>query len=143
MKKIITIAAVAALTVSSMASAQSFSEAFDAARALQGANGTFEWNGKKYSTQTIEEALASKPANAENAQALFDAAKAKYKESQEAGFAWRDTSKYLKESKEAIAAGEFQKAMDLAARAHYQARKGVEQAAYAEKHWIDAVPPLN
>ena len=143
MKKIITIAAVAALTASSLASAESFQSAWEKARALQGANGTFEWNGKTFNTMTVEESLASKPANAENAQALFDAAKAKYKESQEVGFAWRDTKKYLKEAKAAIAAGEFQKAMDFAARAHYQARQGVEQAAYADKHWIDAVPPLN
>ena len=143
MKKIATIAAVVAFTASTLASAETFKEAFEAARAAQGAEATFEWNGKQYSTQTIEESLAAKPANAANAQALFDAAKAKYKESQELGFAWRDTSKYLKSAKAAMADGEFQKAMDFAARAHYQARQGVEQAAHAEKHWIDAVPPLN
>ena len=34
---------------------QSFGEAFAAARAEQGAGGTFEWNGKSYSTNTAED----------------------------------------------------------------------------------------
>jgi len=143
MKKIVTIAAVAALTASSLTMAQSFEEAFNMNRAMYGAGATFEWEGKSYNTSYIEEELASKPANKENAEALIAAAEAKYKEAQEVGFAWRDNSKYLKEAQDALAAGEFQKAMDLAARSHLQSRRGVEQAAYAEQNWILAVPPLN
>ena len=143
MKKIATIAAVAALTTSSLVMAESFQQAFDKNRAMHGAGATFEWEGKSYNTNHVEEELASKPANMENAQALFDAAKAKYKEVQEAGFAWRDNVVYLKEAKAALEAGEYQKAMDLAARSHLQSRKGLEQAEYAETAWIMAVPPLN
>ncbi|HSG03853.1 MAG TPA: hypothetical protein VLA39_09020 [Marinobacterium sp.] len=143
MKKIAMIAAVAALSASSLTMAQSFQEAFDMNRAMYGAGATFEWNGATYNTNYIEEELASKPANQANAEALIAAAEAKYKEVQETGFAWRDNSKYLKEAQEALAAGEFQKAMDLAARSHLQSRRGVEQAAYAEQNWILAVPPLN
>lgn len=143
MKKIATIAAVAALTVSSLTMAQSFQEAFDMNRAMYGAGATFEWNGKSYNTNYIEEELASKPANQANAQALFDAAKAKLAEVREAGFAWRDNVKYLKQAKEALEAGEYQKSMDLAARSHLQSRIGLEQAETAKNEWILAVPPLN
>jgi len=143
MKKIITIAAVAALTASSIASAQSFEEAYNTARAQQGANGTFEWNGKKYNTLREEEVMAAKPATQANADALIAAAKAKHKEAREAGFAWRDTTKRIKEAMALAKEGKFQEAMDLAARAHYQARMGLVQRDYSEKHWIDAVPPLN
>lgn len=143
MKKIAMIAALAALSVSSLTMAQSFEDAFNMNRAMYGAGATFEWNGAQYSTSSIEEELSSKPANKANAEALIAAAEAKYKEAQEVGFAWRDNSKYLKEAQDALAAGEFQKAMDSAARSHLQSRRGVEQAAYAEAHWIDAVPPLN
>jgi len=143
MKKIATIAAVAALSLSSLTMAQSFQEAFDMNRAMYGAGATFEWNGKKYNTNYIEEELSAKPANQANAQALFDAAKAKLEEVREAGFAWRDNVKYLKEAKAALEAGEYQKAMDLAARSHLQSRIGLEQAEYAETAWILAVPPLN
>lgn len=143
MKKIATIAAVAALTASSLTMAQSFQEAFDMNRAMYGAGATFEWNGKSYNTNYIEEELASKPANQANAQALFDAAKAKLAEVRETGFAWRDNAKYLKQAKEALEAGEYQKAMDLAARSHLQSRMGLEQAETAKNEWILAVPPLN
>ena len=143
MKKIATIAAVAALTASSLTMAQSFQEAFDMNRAMYGAGATFEWNGKNYNTNYIEEELASKPATQANAQALVDAATAKLEEVRETGFAWRDNSKYLKQAQEALAAGEFQKAMDLAARSHLQSRIGLEQAETAKNEWILAVPPLN
>lgn len=143
MKKIATIAAVAALTASSLTMAQSFQEAFDMNRAMYGAGATFEWNGKSYNTNYIEEELASKPATQANAQALVDAASAKLEEVRETGFAWRDNSKYLKQAQEALAAGEFQKAMDLAARSHLQSRMGLEQAETAKNEWILAVPPLN
>ena len=143
MKKIATIAAVAALTASSLTMAQSFQEAFDMNRAMYGAGATFEWNGKSYNTNYIEEELASKPANQANAQALFDAAKAKLAEVREAGFAWRDNVKYLKQAKEALEAGEYQKSMDLASRSHLQSRIGLEQAETAKNEWILAVPPLN
>ena len=143
MKKIATIAAVAALTASSLTMAQSFQEAFDMNRAMYGAGATFEWNGKSYNTNYIEEELASKPANQANAQALFDAAKAKLAEVREAGFAWRDNVKYLKQAKEALEAGEYRKSMDLAARSHLQSRIGLEQAETAKNEWILAVPPLN
>ena len=139
MKKIAMIAAVAALTTSTLASAESFQKAFDTARAQQGANGTFEWNGKKYNTLREEEVMAMKPANKANAEALIAAAEAKHKEAQEAGFAWRDTKKRIGEAQAALEAGKFQEAMDVAARAHYQARMGLVQRDYAEKHWIDAV----
>ena len=142
MKKISLIVAAAAMSLSSLTLAQSFKEAFDMNRAMYGAGHTFEWNGKMFSTNHIEDALAAKPANKTNAEMLLSAAQAKYKESQEVGFAWRDTSVYIKEAESALAAGEFQKSMDFSARAHLQARRGVEQFEYAEKHWIDAVPPL-
>lgn len=143
MKKITMIAAVAALSASSLTMAQSFEDAFHANRALLGAGATFEWNGKNYNTSYMEEELASKPANKDNAEALIAAAEAKYKEVQEAGFAWRDNIVYLTDAKAALEAGEYQKAMDLAARSHLQSRKGLDQAAYGETHWINAVPPLN
>jgi DNA polymerase III delta subunit len=143
MKKISLTAAALAVTLAGSAFAETFDEAFERNRAMYGAGHTFTFDGKEYVTNYIEDELKAKPANAENAAALIDAAKAKYAESQELGFAWRDTSKYIKQAEEAAGAGEFQKAMDLAARAHYQARRGVEQAAYAEQNWIKAVPPLN
>lgn len=143
MKKIIMIAAAAAMSLSSLTLAQSFQKTFDMNRAMYGAGHTFEWDGKTFNTNHLEEELAAKPANKANAEMLLDAARSKYKESQEVGFAWRDTSVYIKEAESALAAGEFQKSMDFSARAHLQARRGVEQFEYAEKHWIDAVPPLN
>lgn len=143
MKNFTLSAALIALIASPLAAAETFDEAFLKYRAMYGSNHSFEWNGETYSTMTMEEELAAKPATKGNAKALLDAAKLKQREAQEVGFAWRDPSKYIAQAEEAMAAGEFQKSMDLSARAHYQARMGVAQAAYAEQNWIKAVPPLN
>lgn len=143
MKKITLIAAIAAISASSVTLAESFEEAYLKNRAMYGAGHVFEWNGKQYSTDREEEVMAAKPATKENAMALLDAAKAKHAESQQAGFAWRDTGARLKEAEDALTAGDFQKSMDVSARAHYQARMALVQRDYAETHWIDAVPPLN
>ena len=143
MKKITLIAALAAATMTTAATAQSFMEAYEQNRARYGAGHTFEWEGKQYSTDREEDQLVAQPATKENAQALIDAAKAKHEEAREVGFPWRDTMKRIGEAEAALAAGEFQKAMDIAGRAHYQARMGVAQSEYAKDHWILAVPPLN
>ena len=66
--------------------------------------------------------------------------KAKNKEVAELGFEWKLTGDILKKADQALADGEFQTAMDLAAQAKYHARIGIAQYHYAQKNWHLSVP---
>lgn len=139
MKKIITVAA-GIMLASSFASAQSFQSAFESNRAMYGKNHVFEWNGNQYTTQHEEEAEAAVTANRKNALDLITKAKAKNKEAAELGFEWKLTRDIIADAEQAVEAGEYRKALDLAAQAKYHARMGIAQHAYAEKHWHLSVP---
>ena len=139
MKKIITIAAVLALAPT-FASADSFQEAFESNRAMYGKNHTFEWNGKNFSTNHEEEVEASVAATKENALDLIAKAKAKNKEAAKLGFEWKLTGGILKDAQKAADAGEYRKALDLAAQAKYHSRMGIQQHAYAQSNWHLSVP---
>ena len=139
MKKVLIIAAALALTPG-LAAAESFQDAFESNRAMYGKDHLFEWNGGKYSTNHEEELEArAKPTKA-NAMALLDKAKAKNKEVAELGFEGKLTGDILKKADQALADGEFQTAMDLAAQAKYHARIGIAQYHYAQKNWHLSVP---
>jgi len=139
MKKMMVIAAALALTPV-MASAETFQEAFESNRAMYGKNHNFQWNGKTYSTNHEEEVEAAVDATKANALDLIAKAKAKNKEVAELGFEWKLTGGILKDAEKAVEAGDFRKALDLAAQAKYHARIGIQQHAYAEKHWHLSVP---
>jgi hypothetical protein len=140
MKKAL-IATVAALTlVPTFASAESFNDAFLKARAENGKGYVFEWNGNKYVALHEEEAEANVAATADNAQKMIDKAKAKNKEVAALGFEWKLTGDIIKSAEQALADGEFRKALDLAAQAKYHARIGIEQHSYAQSNWHLSVP---
>lgn len=133
--------AIAALTlVPTFASAESFDEAFLKARAMYGKGHTFEWQGKQYAALHEEEVEADVAATAENAQMLIDKAKAKNKEVAALGFEWKLTGDIIKEAEQALADGEYRKALDLAAQAKYHARIGIQQHHYAQSNWHLSVP---
>lgn len=138
MKKVITIAAL--VLAPTFASAESFQEAFEMNRAMYGSGHVFEWNGNKYDTTHEEEVEASVKATKANALDLIGKAKAKNKEVAALGFEWKLTGGIIKKAEKASEAGDFRKALDLAAQAKYHARIGIQQHAYAQIHWQLSVP---
>lgn len=139
MKKVITIAATLVLAPGFVV-AESFQDVFEMNRAMYGKNHTFEWNGKQYSTNHEEEVEAAVAATKENALYLISKAKAKNKEVAELGFEWKLTGGILNAAEKAVEAGDYRKALNLAAQAKYHARMGIQQHAYTEKSWYLAVP---
>ncbi len=139
MKKVIAITAALALAPT-FAAAESFQEAFEMNRAMHGKNHVFEWNGNKYNTNHEEEVEAAVKATKANALDLIAKAKAKNKEAAEVGFEWKLTGGIIKDAEKAVEAGEYRKALDLAAQAKYHSRMGIQQHAYAQKHWHLSVP---
>lgn len=139
MKKVMTIAATLVLAPGFVA-AESFQDVFEMNRAMYGKNHTFEWNGKLFSTNHEEEVEAAVAATKENALDLIAKAKAKNKEVAELGFEWKLTGGILKAAEKAVEAGEYRKALNLAAQAKYHARMGIQQHAYTEKSWYLSVP---
>lgn len=139
MKKSLIIAAALALAPT-FAAAESFQEAFEMNRAMYGADHTFSWNGKQYSTTHEEEMEARVKPTKANAEALIMKAEAKNKEVAELGFEWKLTRGIIKDAKAAVTEGEYQKALDLAAQAKYHARIGIAQYHYAQKNWHLSVP---
>lgn len=138
MKKTLIIAALA--LAPGLAAAESFQQAFENNRAMYGKDHVFEWNGANYHTNHEEEMEARVKPTKANAEDLLAKAKAKNKEVAELGFEWKLTRGILKDAKAAIKAGEYQKALDLAAQAKYHARIGIQQYHYAQKSWHLSVP---
>jgi tetratricopeptide (TPR) repeat protein len=66
------------------------------------------------------------------AQAMIEAAEAARAKAAEVGGEWRDVGEMLKEAQSLMKAGEFDKAIELAATAKFQSERGYEQA-MAEK----------
>jgi hypothetical protein len=66
------------------------------------------------------------------AQAMIEAAEAARAKAAEVGGEWRDVGEMLKEAQSLMKAGEFDKAIQLAATAKFQSERGYEQA-MAEK----------
>jgi hypothetical protein len=132
---------VAALVLgSSTVAAQSFEDAFNAERALYGNGHTFTFEGKDYTTDHPEELEAAADATEANAKALIASAKAKRKEVIAIGYDWTLTKGILKSADKALKAGDFQKAMNLAAQAKYHARMGIAQYHSSAQQWIAIVP---
>lgn len=138
MRKLLALTAVVLLPTTALA--ESFDQAFNMNRAMYGKNHTFTWNGKSYSTNHQEEVEASVEATQANAAALVEKAKAKNAEAGAVGFEWKLTKGLIKEAEAALADGEYQKAMNLAAQAKYHARIGIQQHEYAESNWHLSIP---
>ncbi len=139
MKKALIFAAALTL-VPTFVAAESFEEAYLKARAMHGQGAVFEWKGNQYAAIHEEEAEADVAATAENAQMMIDKAKAKNKEVAELGFEWKLTRGIIKDAEAALTAGEYRKALDLAAQAKYHARMGIKQYHYAQSNWQLSVP---
>ena len=139
MKKYLPLVAALVLSSGSVA-AQSFEDVFNSQRALFGNNHTFTFEGSEYVTVHPEEVEAAAEATAANAAALIASAKAKRSEVKAVDFDWTLTSGILKSADKAFKAGDFQKAMNLAARAKYHARMGIAQFHRSQTEWVEAVP---
>ncbi|MDB4002832.1 hypothetical protein OAD42_01100 [Oceanospirillaceae bacterium] len=136
-----TISLVAALMmVSGSVAAQTFDEAFNAQRGMNGKGHSFTFEGKSYTTDHPEEVAAAAPANAANAKQLLADAKAQYAKALEVDFGWTLTKGLLSSANKALDAGEFRKSMELSARAQYHSRMGVAQYHQSQQEWLMAVP---
>lgn len=120
--------------------AASFEQVFNEQRALYGKGHEFSYGGKIHTTFHPEEIEAMAEPNAANARALIDGAEALRVESAAVGYEWRGPAIYIRQAREALAAGRYQSAMELAARAKYQARMSLKQYRNAEANWQRAVP---
>lgn len=140
MKKTLIAATVVLTLLPGLAAAQSFEEAFEKHRAMYGKGHAFEWQGKQYLTYHEEEVEADVEATAENARSLIDKARAKNKEVAALGFEWKLTGDIIKDAEQALADGDYRKALDLAAQAKYHARIGIRQHEYAQSNWHLSVP---
>jgi hypothetical protein len=125
---------------SSIVAAQSFDDVFNAQRAMYGKGHTFTFAGKRYTTDHPEELEAAAEATAENAKALITSAKALHAQARALGFGWTLTKGIIKSANQAFKAGDFHKAMHLAAQAKYHGRMGIVQYHRSQKEWIKAVP---
>ena len=125
---------------SSIVAAQNFDDVFNAQRAMYGKGHTFTFAGKQYTTEHPEELEAAAEATAENAKALIASAKAQHAQARALGFGWSLTKGIIKSADRALKAGNFRKAMQLAAQAKYHARMGIVQHHRSQKEWIKAVP---
>ncbi|MBV0933574.1 hypothetical protein [Marinobacterium weihaiense] len=133
------LAAALALTAT-LAQAQTFEQVFNEQRALYGKGHEFTFEGQTYTTLHPEELEAMAEPNRANAQALIDSADALRAQSAEVGNEWRDPARYIKQARAALAQEQFQQAMNLAARAKYQARVSLQQYEHSRATWHNAVP---
>ncbi len=138
MKKGLIIAALA--FAPTLVAAETLQEAFEENRAMYGKGHSFTWQGKKYTTDHPEEVEASAKPTKANAEALLASAVAKNKEVAKLGFEWKLTGGILKDAQKALDAGDYQKAMNMAAQAKYHARIGIQQHEYAQQNWHLSVP---
>lgn len=122
------------------AQAETFEQVFNQQRALHGKGHTFTFEGKSYKTDHPEEVAAMAEPTRANAEQLITSAEALRVQSAEVGYEWRDPARYIKQAEVALAEGRFQQAMDLAARAKYQARMSLEQYKTVQASWQHAVP---
>ncbi|GAA0687418.1 hypothetical protein GCM10009104_11880 [Marinobacterium maritimum] len=120
--------------------AESFEQVFDQQRALYGKGHEFTYEGKTYTTDHPEEVEAMAEPSQANAEALIASAEALRVKSAEVGYEWRDPARYIEQARAAVAEGQYQQAMNLAARAKYQARMSIAQYEDAEANWQRAVP---
>lgn len=120
--------------------AETFEQVFDQQRALYGKGREFSFEGKTYTTLHPEEVEAMVEPTRGNAERLIASAEALRRHSAELGYEWRDPGRYIRQAESALVDGEYQKAMDLAARAKYQVRMSIAQYEHVQAHWQDAVP---
>ncbi len=78
-------------------------------------------------------------AGAADADAAIAAAEAARKSAAEAKYEWNTTAPLIEEAKAAAAAGDFDKAVDLAAKAKFQGDAAVAQAKHENEAWKGAV----
>jgi len=71
---------------------------------------------------------------------LVEQAEAARKEADALGFEWRDTSKLIKASKEALDKGQKEESDKLASQALFQAKAAIAQARSTEKNWKMMIP---
>ena len=140
MKKAAWMLAVALALPTGLVQAETFEEVFNQQRALYGKGHEFTFEGKTYKTFHPEEVEAMAEPNQANAEALIKGAKALQAESAAVGYEWRDVSRYIQQAEAAVGEQQFQRAMDLAARAKYQARMSIAQHKEVEASWYRAVP---
>ncbi|MBR9827288.1 MAG: hypothetical protein GYB41_01330 [Oceanospirillales bacterium] len=122
------------------AQAETFEQVFNQQRALHGKGHEFTWQGETYKTFHAEELEAMAEPTQANAVALIESADALRLQSAAVGYEWRDPARYIKQAQAALAEGRFQHAMDLAARAKYQARLSLAQQKQVDASWYRAVP---
>lgn len=120
--------------------AETFEQVFNQQRALYGKGHEFTFEGKTHKTFHPEEVEAMAEPNKANAEALIKGASELRAESAAVGYEWRDVGKYIEQAEAALSKGQFQQAMDLAARAKYQARMSIAQYRDAEAGWYRAAP---
>ena len=83
-------------------------------------------------------ALLADPAAA--SPSLIEQAEAARKEADALGFEWRDTSKLIKQAKEALDKGQKEESDKLASLALLQGKAAVAQAKSTEKNWKMMIP---
>ena len=71
---------------------------------------------------------------------LLEQAEAARKEADALGFEWRDTSKLIKQAKEALDKGQKEESDKLASLALLQGKAAVAQAKSTEKNWKMMIP---
>jgi hypothetical protein len=86
----------------------------------------------QFAFETSEGTAAVDQNQEQVAEAMINAAEAARAKAAEVGGEWRDVGEMLKEAQTLIKAGEFDKAIELAATAKFQSERGYEQA-MAEK----------
>ncbi|MBA4501189.1 hypothetical protein [Marinobacterium marinum] len=117
-----------------------FEQVFNQQRALYGKGHAFTYAGQPYTTDHPEEIEAMAEPTRANAEALITSAEAMRQESESLGYEWRDPARFLKQARTALSENEYQRAMDLAARAKYQARMSIAQYESVNASWQQAVP---
>lgn len=117
-----------------------FTAVFELQRAMHGPGHQFEWQGQQYSTDHPEEIEAAVAATRTNAQALLAKAVARNNQVAALGNEWRYTRKLLAQGQTAIDQQQYRQALNLAARASYQARMALRQYHEVEASWMQLVP---
>ena len=78
--------------------------------------------------------------SASEVETMITAAETARQRAANVGFEWRWTAKYIKQAREAQAAGDMKKAMALAKRAKREGDLAIEQAKKADTVWEIALP---
>jgi hypothetical protein len=74
--------------------------------------------------------------------AAYRAAEAARKRAAAVGYEWTTIRSLLKAAKKAAGQGDLDRAVELAEEARLHGELAVEQAAYEDEHWVNAVPRL-